>query len=235
MRPRGEGGLWTFSRQRRTSATLSTLAECFYTLPAFARILFPRRNDLTKRWESQSGRIRIKPWRTWSDTLQGLGLRKSVGHLAFIADISHLTDYLWLAIDIEETGVTTMIGFDCYCRSTAQSENNRKWADLLDFFVDSGICTDHKRNALLGAADMPNREFDELAWPESLRRVSMILGPAGFNRMGLDIHHIKVIDRPGAPLEAKAYLCGVTDSTLPIPDTARAAWTTPLPRTTRSS
>jgi hypothetical protein len=140
--------------------------------------------------------------------LQRVGFRKSVGHPAFIADISRLTDYLWLAIDIDETGVAPRIGFDCYYNGGAQSENNRKWADLLDFFVDNGICTDQKRNALLSAVDMRNCEFDELAWPEGLRRVSRILGPAGFNRIGLHIHHIKVIDRPGVPLEAKAYLCG---------------------------
>ena len=202
-----EEGLDILEGRRTSPATLSTLAECFYTLPAFARILF-----LGAMISRDAGKVRVvASGLSLEDMvryLQRLGLRKSVGHLAFIADISHLTDYLWLAIDIEETGVTPRIGFDCYCNSTAQSENNRKWADLLDFFVDNGICTDHKRNALLGAADMSNREFDELAWPESLRRVSMILGPAGFNRMGLDIHHIKVIDRPGAPLEAKAYLCG---------------------------
>jgi hypothetical protein len=193
---------------RRTSpATLSTLAECFHILPAFARILF-----LGAMIPRGTGTIRVvASGLSLEDMvryLQRLGLRKPVGHLALIADISDLTDHLWLAIDIEETRVTPRIGFECYYNSTAQSENNRKWADLLDFFVDKGICTDRKRNALLGAADMSNREFDELAWPESLRRVSKILGPAGFNRLGLHIHHIKVIDRPGVPLEAKAYLCG---------------------------
>jgi hypothetical protein len=194
--------------ERRTSpATLSTLAECFHILPAFARILF-----LGAMISRGTGTIRVvASGLSLEDIvryLERLGLRKSLGHLPLIADISDLTDHLWLAIDIEETGVAPRIGFESYYNSTAQSENNRKWADLLDLFVDMSICTDSKRNALLGATDMSNREFDELAWPESLRRISKILGPAGFNRIGLHIHHIKVIDRPGAPLEAKAYLCG---------------------------
>jgi hypothetical protein len=137
-----------------------------------------------------------------------LGLRKPIEHLPLVADISDQVDQVWLAIDIQETEVSPRIGFDCYYNSTAQSENNRKWADLLDYFVDKGICTAHKRNALLGAANMSNREFDGIARPESLRRVSKILGPVGFNRIRLYIHHVKVIDRPGMPLEAKAYLCG---------------------------
>ena len=192
---------------RTSPAILSTLAECFYILPAFARILF-----LGAMISRNTGTIRVvASGLSLEDMvryLKCLGLQKSIGHLALIADISHLTDDLWLAVDIEETGVTPRIGFDCYYNATAQSENSRRWVDLLGFFVDEGICTDHKRNALLSAADMSNREFDELAWPESVRRVSKILGPAGFNRLGLHIHHIKLIDRPAVPLEAKAYLCG---------------------------
>lgn len=200
-------GLDILEGRRTSPATLSVLTECFHILPAFARILF-----LGAMISRGTGAIRVVvsglSLEDMVRYLQRLGFRKSVGHLALISYISDLTDHLWLAIDIEEMGVTSRIGFDCYYNSTAQSENNRKWADLLDFFVDKGICTGHKRNALLGAADMSNREFDELAWPESLRRVSKILGPAGFNRLGLYIHHIKVIDKPGLPLEAKAYLCG---------------------------
>jgi hypothetical protein len=78
----------------------------------------------------------------------------------------------------------------------------------LDFLVEKGICTDHKRNSLLDAAGMSNSELDQLAWPDSLRKVSKILGPAGFDRIEFHIHHLKVIERPGVPLEAKAYLCG---------------------------
>ena len=92
--------------------------------------------------------------------------------------------------------------------SSAQSPNNKEWTSLLDFFAEKGICADHKRNALLAAADMSNRESDELAWPDSLRKVSNMMGPAGFDRLAFRIHHLKVTDRPGVPLEAKAYLCG---------------------------
>jgi hypothetical protein len=193
---------------RRTSpATLSILADCLYILPPFARILFlgamiSRGTDTVRVVASGLSLEDMVQY------LERLGLRKAVGNLALIVDISHLVDRLWLAIDIEESGVTPRIGFDCYYNSTGQSENNSKAADLLGFLVNNGFCTEDKRNALLNAADMSNRKFDEQAWPVGLRRLSKILGPAGFNRMGLHIHHIKVIDRPGVPLEAKAYLCG---------------------------
>jgi hypothetical protein len=190
---------------RPSRETLSTLAECFDILPAGAQILF-----LGAIISRDTGPTRV--------VVSGLGLKDMVQYLrrlgvrpserlALVADITRLTDYLWLEIDIEESGVTPRVGFDCYCKGKPQSASNGKWGDLLDFFVDTDICTDYKRSALLDAADMSNHEF-ELAWPESLRRISRILGPAGFNRLEFQIHHIKVIDRPGAPLEAKAYLWG---------------------------
>jgi hypothetical protein len=199
-------GLEILEGRRISPSTLSILADCFYILPPVSRILYigamiSRDTDTVRVVASG---LSLKDMVKY---LEDLGLRKPVAHLASLADISHLVDDLWLAIDIEETGVTRRIGFDCYRNSIAQSENNQ-WADLLQFLVDNRLCTHDKRNALLDAADMSNGKFDELVWPSDLRRVSKILGPAGFNRMRLHIHHIKVIDTPGAPLEAKVYLCG---------------------------
>jgi hypothetical protein len=200
-------GLDILEGREISPATLSILAEGFQSLPAFARIQF-----LGAMISRSTETIRVlASGMSLEDMvryLQRLGFRGSVGHLALIADISELTNHMWLAADIEATGVSSRIGFEFYCNSTAQSAKNRGWASLLDFFAERGICADHKRKALLGAADMSNRELDELAWPDSLRKVSKILGPAGFDRIEFRIHHIKVIDRPGVPLEAKAYLCG---------------------------
>jgi hypothetical protein len=207
------------------AVTLSTLAECFYFLPTYARILFL--GAMTSR---DTGTIRAVvsglSLEEMVRYLRRLGLRKPVEHLSLVASISCLTDDLWLAIDVQETGVAPRIGFDCYYKSTAQSHNNRKWADLLDFLVERGICTVRKRDALLDAADMSIRKLDEAVWPESLRRVSKILGPAGFNRIGLYIHHIKLIAGPGVRLEAKAYLCGTYRWPFQGPEPSLPAWTT---------
>jgi hypothetical protein len=200
-------GLDILEGRQTTPAALSILAECFHSLPAFARIHF-----LGAMISRSTETIRVlasgMSLEDMVQYLQRLGFRGSVGHVALIDDISELTNSMWLAADIEATGVSPRIGFEFYCNSTAPSANNREWGSLLDFLADKGICADNKRNALLGAADMSNRELDELAWPDSLRKVSKILGPAGFDRIEFRIHHIKVIDRPGVPLEGKAYLCG---------------------------
>jgi hypothetical protein len=200
-------GLDILEGRQTSTATLSRLAEGFHILPAFARIEF-----LGAMISRSTETVRVlASGMSLEDTvryLQRLGFRGSVGHLALIADMLKLTNHMWLAADIEATGVSPRIGFELYCNSTAQSANSSEWASLLEFLVEKGICADHKRYSLIAAADMSNREMDQLAWPDSLRKVSKILGPAGFDRLEFRIHHIKVIDRPGVPLEAKAYLCG---------------------------
>jgi hypothetical protein len=188
-------------------ATLSILAESFHILPAFARIHFVGAM-ISRNTESIRVLASGMSLEDMVQYIQRLGFRGSVGHLALIGDILELTNHMWLAADLEATGVSPRIGFEFYCSSSTRSAHNREWASLLDFFVEKGICADHKRNSLLGAADMSNRELDQLAWPDSFRKVSKILGPAGFDRIEFRIHHIKVIDNPGVPLEAKAYLCG---------------------------
>lgn len=200
-------GLEILEGRQISPATLSMLAECFQILPAFGGIPFlgamiSRNTETIRVLASGMSLEDIVRY------LQRIGFRGSLGHLALIADISELTNHMWLAADIEETGVSPRIGFELYCMSSAQSPNNKEWTSLLDFFAEKGICADHKRNALLAAADMSNRESDELAWPDSLRKVSNMMGPAGFDRLAFRIHHLKVTDRPGVPLEAKAYLCG---------------------------
>jgi hypothetical protein len=200
-------GLDILEGRQTSTSTLSRVAESFHILPAFARIEFL--GAMISR-STETVRV-VASGMSLEDMvryLQRLGFRGSVGHLALIADMLELTSHMWLAADIEATGVSTRIGFDFYCNSTIQSANNSEWASLLEFLAEKGICADHKRYSLLAAADMSNRELDQLAWPDCVRKVSKILGPAGFDRLEFRIHHIKVIDRPGVPLEAKAYLCG---------------------------
>jgi hypothetical protein len=140
--------------------------------------------------------------------LRSLGSNRPLDNFTSLAEISDLTNYMWLAIDIDDEGVSPRIGFDCYCGRLAQPSSKQRWSELLDYLVQEGMCVGYKRDALLGAGSMDQIESDERAWPESLRMASRILGPAGLNRMMISLHHVKIIERPGLPLEAKGYLCG---------------------------
>jgi hypothetical protein len=184
--------------------TLANLTECFAVLPAGARILFvgamlSRRSDAVRVVTSGVGLADIVR------LLQQLGLGRAEEHLVRLADIARMADELWLAMDVDAEGVGSRVGLDCYC--DGDGSNGRTWAGLLDHLVDKGVCTGPKRDALLDATDMSHRPFDK-GWPEGLRRLARILGPNGFDRMALYVHHIKVIAGPGERLEAKGYLCG---------------------------
>jgi hypothetical protein len=124
-------------------------------------------------------------------------LRAPVGHLA------HLVDHVWLALDVDDGGVGPIVGLECYLDDVTPLENGRRWTALLDLLVEHGACTGAKRDALLGVTDLSG----EGGWP-GLRNIATVLGPAGLGVMRLFLHHVKVTDRPGAPLTAKAYLCG---------------------------
>jgi hypothetical protein len=186
--------------------TLANLTECFALLPADARILYggamlSRRSDAVRVVTcgmDLADMVRL---------LQQLGLRRAEEHLVRLADTARMADELWLAIDVNVEGVGPRVGLDCYCYCDRDGPNGRTWAGLLDHLVDQGVCTGAKRDALLDATDMSYRTFDK-GWPERLRRMAMILGPNGFDRMALYVHHIKVITGPGERLEAKGYLCG---------------------------
>ena len=186
---------------------LSRLSQCFDCLPKFARVLF-----VGAMISRQIGTIRVvlsgMSLDDMAHYLRSLGSHRPVDNFTSLAEISDLTDYMWLAIDIDDEGVSPRIGFDCYCGRLAQPSSEQRWRELLDYLVQEGMCVGYKRDALLGAGSMDQIESDERSWPDSLRMASRILGPAGLNRMMISLHHVKIIERPGLPLEAKGYLCG---------------------------
>lgn len=197
-----------------SAARLAALTECFLTLPQGSRILFL--GALTPRG---SAAIRVVASglsvHAMRRHLQRLGVRQPFAHLPLMADILDITERHWLAIDVDATGVRDRIGLDLYCTETTSAARGGPWERLLDRFVVHGVCTPHKRQALLDATDMSTAHLDDPAWPASLRMASTIFGPAGLDMLRTSIHHIKVITQPGAPLEAKAYLCGSYNSRAP--------------------
>ena len=203
---RAEEALGGLRGRQPSAATMSTLGRCFSSLPAGARILF-----IAAMTSRDTDDVRVVASGLELDAMVGylrrLGLKQPMENLALVGEVAALTDRMWLAFDATEEGVAPRIGFDCYATGVDEP-HARDWAALLDLLVDEGVCRSRKRDALLAAADPGSRALDEGTWPESMRKVSTILGPAGLDRIELGIHHVKVIDRPGLPLEGKAYLCG---------------------------
>jgi hypothetical protein len=177
------------------------LAECFSGLPHLARIQFLgamlSRDTDAVRVIASSGRLEAVVGH-----LQHLGLR-APRQLA-VGDIARLVERAWLAVDVDDEGVGPAIGLECYLDDTTPWQDGGRWTALLDHLVGHGACTDAKREALLGLTGLPGGG----GWPAGLRNIATVLGPGGLGVMKLFLHHVKVTERPDAPLEAKAYLCG---------------------------
>jgi hypothetical protein len=47
-----------------------------------------------------------------------------------------------------------------------------------------------------------------MPWPAALRQASQLLGGRSLSTFVRSLHHVKIVYRPGEPLEAKAYLAG---------------------------
>lgn len=177
------------------------LAECFSGLPGLARIQFlgamlPRNTDAVRVIASS---------RSLEDMvghLQRLGLRRP--RRVPVGDILDLADHVWLAVDVDDGGVGPIVGLECYLDDVTPWDDGGRWRALLDLLVRHGACTGTKRDALLGVTDLSGGA----GWPAGLRNLATVLGPSGLGVMRLFLHHVKVTDQPGAPVAAKAYLCG---------------------------
>ena len=177
------------------------LGECFSGLPDLARIqilgaMLPRNTDAVRVIASSRGLDGLVAH------LQRLGLRRPLR--VQVGDMADLADHVWLAVDVDDAGVGPSVGFECYLDDVTPFDSGGRWTALLDYLVGHGACTGSKRDALLGATDLS----DGGSWPAGLRNIATVLGPAGLGVMKLFLHHVKVSDLPGAPLAAKAYLCG---------------------------
>jgi hypothetical protein len=177
------------------------LAECLSGVPDLARIQFlgamlSRDTDAVRMIVS-SRRVEALVGR-----LQHRGLRDP--RRLPVGDIARLVHHVWLAVDVDGGGFGPVVGLECYLDDTTPWQDGGRWTALLDHLVEQGACTDAKREALLGLTGLPG----EGGWPAGLRNIATVLGPAGLGVMRLFLHHVKVTERPDAPLEAKAYLRG---------------------------
>jgi hypothetical protein len=116
-------------------------------------------------------------------------------------------DLVSLNIDVGET-VGRKIGFECYFDGNRQPRREPRWNTFLDSLVRSGLCTADKREALLAYPGYADEDADGVPWPTALRRASQLLGRRSLSTLVRSPHHIKIVYRPGEPLEAKAYLAG---------------------------
>ena len=125
------------------------------------------------------GQGRITPY------LDAVGWPGDTGEIdRLAAELSPLADRVDLNLDAgHDLGARASL--ECSFVPKRSPADEPRWHALLGYLVDSGLCTEDGRQALL-------------RYP-------------GLDREGVaiarDLFHVKVVYEPGRPLEAKAYLC----------------------------
>ena len=128
---------------------------------------------------------------------------------------------LALSLDLAAGGVLPRIGLEHYPGDPP--DQKAAWRTALDRLVDAGACTPVKRDALLRWPGY--LEPDAAApWPPSLLVESLLNRPDHFSVVARRLTFLKIVCRPGAAPEAKAYFGFGPRSYVPRPEPA-AEWT----------
>ena len=121
--------------------------------------------------------------------------------------LARSVDRAVLAIDVGDA-VRPKIGLECYFYGNRQPRREPRWGAFLNSLVLSGLCTADNREPLLTYPGYVDEAAQTVPWPAALRRASQLLGGRSLSTLVRSLHHVKIVFRPGEPLEAKAYLAG---------------------------
>jgi hypothetical protein len=186
---------------------LETLSRCFRALssdePVFQVGLMLSRGASAVRLC-----IRLRSVERIVEYLAEVGWPGDEAGLRNVLDpLARSVDRVLLDIDVGET-VGAKIGLECYFDGNRQPGREPRWDALLNSLVLQGLCTADKREALLAYSGYVAQNAPGVPWPGALVRTSQLLGGRSLSTFVRSLHHVKIVYRPGEPLEAKAYLAG---------------------------
>lgn len=132
----------------------------------------------------------------WSDTNNELA--------SMIQDLQTRVTRLVLHITITEQGVDQKIGLECSFSPDHYHLENR-WASFFDYLIQKGVCCPEKKTEalkFLGVnTEEPLQPFDSSSYTVAVRLPSKV----PVNALVRYMSHVKLVYKPGQPLEAKAY------------------------------
>lgn len=140
--------------------------------------------------------------------LQAIGWPGDVVQLErVLAEMIAPFDRIALALDYAADGLTPKLGIECYFRDNVQPPKEARWQQVLQQFVDRGLCVPEKARGLL---DFP---VAKRLLPLADKELEAALGgQPGYFRPGKvmrGLHHLKVVLGGDGGLSAKGYLwCG---------------------------
>jgi len=120
-----------------------------------------------------------------------------------IEEIADKADRFVISFDVQEDGIGSKIGIECSFNES-QYLLNSKWERFLEYLVTKGLCLPEKRDALLKYSGVENAEIEDTTM-KPLTSASRSLDEVLSSAIARFINHVKLVYRPGQPLEAKAY------------------------------
>jgi hypothetical protein len=186
---------------------LQTLSSCFRALSPDEQV-FQVGLMLSRGAGAVRLCIRLRSVERIVEYLAGVGWPGDEAGLRGVLDpLARSVDRVMLDIDVGET-VGAKIGLECYFEGNRQPGREPRWGAFLDSLVLQGLCTADKREALLAYPGYVDQNAHGVPWPGALLRTSQLLGGRSLSTFVRTFHHVKIVYRPGKPLEAKAYLAG---------------------------
>lgn len=149
--------------------------------------------------------LRLRSTERTVEYLKQVGWSGCDADLHRLLELARSVDYTWLDLDVGET-VHPKIGLECYFERHRQPSREPRWAAFLDTLVQHGLCTAVQRDALLAYPGYTDENAPNVPWPIALRRASRLLDGRSVSTFVRTLHHVKIVSRPGEPIEAKAYL-----------------------------
>ena len=117
-----------------------------------------------------------------------------------------LVDRIVLNLEFGEFGsaFAAKVGLECYL--DRRLDDGAQWQPLLDYLVETQLCTPEKCKALLSWPGFCDESSTEGAWPRNLALVSKFLGGRASSVLAREIMHISLAWESGGSLEVKAGL-----------------------------
>lgn len=179
------------------------LYHCFQELPQGAYV-FQIGLMLARKLETVRLCIRnISPLQTAS-YLSAISWKEDMEQLTqFLYLLSPLVDRIDLDIDVDFS-TQPKIGLECYLYQQPSLEP--RWLDFFNFLEEQSLCLPEKREAVFSYPGYLRENANQQQWPESLKRLTQMLGAKNEGIIFRGIHHVKITYEDNAPQEAKSYL-----------------------------
>lgn len=137
--------------------------------------------------------------------LESLGWSDINNELAcIIKELQQKVTRVVLHITITEQGVDPKIGLECSF-SPDRYHLETQWASFFDYLVRKGVCCPEKKTEVLNflgvSQDHPSEPFNL----SSYKIAVLVPSEASANALVRYISHVKLVYKPGRPLEAKVY------------------------------